>query len=60
MIVMAIMENTINLTPSVNGYIQLFYVAQKNLDNVVREERLLKKIIRDKKGRAGVTSSKHL
>ena len=38
------MENMINLTPSVNGYQQHFYVAQKNLIKVVKEERLLKRI----------------
>lgn len=38
------MEDMISLTPSVNGYQQHFYVAQKNLNKVIKEERLLKKI----------------
>jgi hypothetical protein len=42
------MENMINLSPSVNGYQQHFYVAQKNLIKVISEERLLKKIRKSK------------
>jgi hypothetical protein len=42
------MENMINLSPSVNGYHQHFYVAQKNLIKVISEERLLKKIRKSK------------
>jgi len=38
------MENMINLTPSTNRYLQHFYVAQKNLNKLIQEERLLKKI----------------
>jgi len=38
------MENMINLTPSTNRYLQHFYVAQKNLNKLIEEERLLKKI----------------
>jgi len=43
------MENMINLTQLSNGYLQQFYVAQKNLNKVIREERLLKKIRKSKK-----------
>ena len=42
------MENMINLTQSVNGYLQHFHVAQKNLTKVIKEERLLKKIRKSK------------
>ena len=42
------MENMINLTPSVNRYLQHFYVAQKNLNKLIEEERLLKKIRKSK------------
>jgi hypothetical protein len=42
------MESMINPTHSKNGYLQHFYVAQKNLKKVVEEERLLKKIRRSK------------
>jgi len=45
------MENMINLSPSINGYQQRFYVAQKNLTKVIKEERLLKKIQRSKRPR---------
>ncbi len=45
------MKNMINLTPSVNGYLQHFHVAQMNLNKVIKEERLLKKI-RKRKQRA--------
>jgi hypothetical protein len=38
------MENMINLTPSTNRYLQHFYLAQKNLNKLIEEERLLKKI----------------
>ena len=38
------MENMINLTPAANRYLQHFYVAQKNLNKLIEEERLLKKI----------------
>lgn len=43
------MENMINLAQPANGYLQHFYVAQKNLNRVIREERLLKRIRRSKK-----------
>ena len=42
------MENMINLTQSTNGYLQHFYVAQKNLNKVIKEERLLKRIRKSK------------
>jgi hypothetical protein len=38
------MESMVKPTHSTNGYLQHFYVAQKNLKKVVAEERLLKKI----------------
>ena len=34
------MENRINLAPLPNSYLQQFYVAQLNLSNLIREERL--------------------
>lgn len=43
------MENRINLAPSPNSYLQQFYVAQSNLSNLIREERLLKRLQRSKK-----------
>jgi len=42
------MENMINLTPPVNRYLQHFYVAQRNLNHLIKEERLLKKIKKSK------------
>jgi hypothetical protein len=42
------MENMINLTQPANGYLQHFYVAQKNLSKVIKEERLLKRIRKSK------------
>ena len=43
------MENRINLTPSTNAYLQQFYVAQTNLSQQIREERLLKRIQKSKR-----------
>ena len=42
------MENMINLTQPANGYLQHFYVAQKNLNKIIKEERLLKRIRKSK------------
>jgi hypothetical protein len=42
------MENRINLSVAVNSYVQHFFVAQQNLDKIVKEERLLKKIRKSK------------
>jgi len=43
------MENRINLTPTTNAYLQQFYVAQKNLNHLIREERLLKRLQKSKR-----------
>ena len=43
------MENMINLSPLRNGYLQHFYVALKNLNKVVKEERLRKRIQKSKR-----------
>jgi hypothetical protein len=42
------MENMINLAQPANGYLQHFFVAQKNLNKVIKEERLLKRIRKSK------------
>ncbi|HEY5747261.1 MAG TPA: hypothetical protein VIU12_14370 [Chryseolinea sp.] len=43
------MENRINLTPSVNDYLRRFYVAQNNLRQLIKEERLQKRIQKSKR-----------
>jgi hypothetical protein len=43
------MENRINLTPSANPYLQQFYVAQTNLNYLIREERLRKRLQKSKR-----------
>jgi hypothetical protein len=43
------MENRINLAPSVNDYLRRFYVAQNNLHQIIKEERLQKRIQKSKR-----------
>ncbi|MEO5976942.1 MAG: hypothetical protein ABIS36_04845 [Chryseolinea sp.] len=43
------MENRINLSPVPNGYLQQFSIAQYNLSSLIREERLLKRLVRSRK-----------
>jgi len=43
-----IMENKINLSYSLNSYAKCFILAQKNLTLAEREERLLKRIQKNK------------
>lgn len=43
------MENRINLTPSTNAYLQQFFIAQANLSNLIREERMLKRLQKSKR-----------
>jgi len=43
------MENRINLAPSVNDYLRRFYVAQNNLRQLIKEERLQKRIQKSKR-----------
>jgi hypothetical protein len=43
------MENRINLSPSTNAYLQQFYVAQINLNHLIKEERLRKRLQKSKR-----------
>ena len=43
-----LMENRINLSPLPNSYLQHFSVAQLNLNSLIREERMLKRLQRSK------------
>jgi len=43
------MENRINLSPSVNAYLQQFYIAQNNLNHLIKEERLRKRLQKSKR-----------
>lgn len=46
-----LMENRINLSPLPNSYLQHFTVAQLNLNSLIREERMLKRLQRSKQRR---------
>ncbi|MEJ1241367.1 hypothetical protein WBG78_24680 [Chryseolinea sp. T2] len=48
------MENRINLAPLPNSYLQHFSVAQLNLNSLIREERMLKRLVRSRQRRAKV------
>ncbi len=43
------MENTINLQQRTNAYLRQFQLAQRNLNLLVKEERLLKRIQKSKR-----------
>ncbi len=43
------MENRLILSPSPNAYLQQFIIAQKNLNHLVQEERILKRIQKSKR-----------
>lgn len=43
------MENRINLTSPANPYLLQFYVAQTNLNHLIKEERLLKRLQKSKR-----------
>lgn len=43
------MENKINLFTSVNPYLRQFYVAQRNFNKLIEEERLQKRIEKSKR-----------
>jgi hypothetical protein len=43
------MENKINLLASANPYLQQFNIAQVNLNKLIKEERLQKRIERSKR-----------
>lgn len=43
------MENRINLSPTTNAYLQQFYIAQANLNYLIREERLRKRLQKSKR-----------
>jgi len=43
------MKNNIELSPSDNTYLKLFYVAQLNLNRLIYEERLQRRIQKNKK-----------
>jgi hypothetical protein len=43
------MVNMINLSPLRNEYLQHFYIAQRNLNKVIKEERLRKRIQKSKR-----------
>lgn len=43
------MENKINLFTSVNPYLRQFYVAQRNFNKLIEEERLQKRIQKSKR-----------
>jgi hypothetical protein len=46
---MKVMENKINLLASANPYLQQFNIAQVNLNKLIKEERLQKRIERSKR-----------
>ena len=43
------MENRINLSSTSNSYLQQFYVAQTNLNRLIMEERMLKRLEKSKR-----------
>lgn len=43
------MENRINLSPTTNAYLQHFYVAQSNLNSLINEERMRKRLQKSKR-----------
>jgi hypothetical protein len=43
------MENMINLSPAANPYLQYFQKAQSNLNKLIEEERLFKRMQRRKR-----------
>ncbi|MDH4091438.1 MAG: hypothetical protein OEV74_15300 [Cyclobacteriaceae bacterium] len=43
------MENRINLSTQSNSYLQHFYVAQTNLNRLIVDERMLKRLEKSKR-----------
>ena len=43
------MKNKLELSPSDNTYLKMFYVAQLNLNRLIYEERLQRKIQKNKR-----------